>query len=253
MSLVIYKLLAAVLIALMSIVTVIYPLRATHKIKPITSFELGEALASGIFLGAAFLHMLPNAIHGFRQLYGHIEYPVPELVCVAGFLLMLLLERLSLLNALRQSHQTIPYILTLILLIHSLTEGAALGIGSTFTESLMIFIAIIAHKGSASFALCMTLMRYHLSTARIIFIIAIFSLMTPLGIALGTLITMLMHSTGGALTAVLFNAFAAGTFIYISTLHHVQFHQRIEKAQAIAEFGYLTLGLVAMAIIAIWA
>lgn len=251
-TLIAYKVIAAVLIFLTSIVTVIYPLRskATHQHNP--SFELGEAFASGIFLGAAFFHMLPQAICRFRELYPSGTYPVPEAACAGGFLLLLFLERLSLANTLLDSKKTIPYILALILVIHSFIEGAALGIGTTFAEALMIFIAIIAHKGSASFALCVTLLRYNLAYLRIIFIIIFFSFMTPLGIASGTMINLMNHSQGGELTEALFNAFAAGTFFYISTLHHIRFHQRLEEAQGVREFGYLFLGISMMATIAVW-
>jgi zinc transporter 1/2/3 len=171
---------------------------------------------------------------------------------IGGFLLLLFLERLSFSQTLLSPEHTIPYILATILIIHSLTEGAALGIGNT-AEAVVIFIAIIAHKGSASFALCVTLMRYNLPFKQIIFIIIFFSLMTPLGIGLGALISTFTKSGGGEFTTAAFNAFAAGTFLYISTLHHIRFHQRLDDAQGLLEFAFLTIGLVAMGMIAVWA
>ncbi len=252
MTLIDYKIIAALLIFLASIVTVIYPLRDKDKVKRDDSLELGEALASGIFLGVAFFHMLPSAVTIFSHLYPQTTYPIAEAVCVSGFLLLLLLERLSLSTTLLSPATTIPYILALILIIHSLTEGAALGIGN-LAEATVLFIAIIAHKGSASFALCMTLLRYHLSMKRIIILLGLFSLMTPIGIALGTWMTFYTASSGGKLAAGIFNAFAAGTFIYISALHHIRFHQRIGETQGLIEYAFLTLGIIAMAIIAIWA
>lgn len=249
--LIIDKAIAALLIFCMSILTVIYPLKNNGRVKQVESFELGEALASGIFLGIAFLHMLPNSINTFHHLYPHMTYPVPESICIGGFLILLFLERLSLTHP-QTSENAIPYILTLILIIHSLTEGAALGIGTHFAEALMIFIAIIAHKGSESFALCVTLMRYQVNQKRIVYIILFFSLMTALGIGLGAMINIFTQHAGGELAAAIFNAFAAGTFIYISALHHIRFHQRLEKSQALLEFGCLSLGLVSMGLIALW-
>lgn len=253
MTLIIYKALAALLIFLTSIVTVIYPLRRKAHLHHTYSIELGEAFASGIFLGAAFFHMLPNALDNFHVAYSNIHYPVPEAVCASGFILLLFLERLSLARSLFNPQHTIPYILAIILVIHSFTEGAALGIGQSFAEAFMIFIAIIAHKGSASFALCVTLLRYHLPLNRIIFIIVFFSLMTPLGIGVGTGVNLLTASSGGELTACFFNAFAAGTFLYIATLHPIQFHQRLDGVQGLREFSFLFSGLLIMAIIAVWA
>jgi hypothetical protein len=68
-ELVYYKALAALIIFLVSITIAIYPLKKHKALKQTESLELGEALASGIFLGAAFFHMLPDAIKLFNQLY----------------------------------------------------------------------------------------------------------------------------------------------------------------------------------------
>ena len=253
MTLIYYKAIAALIIFLISIAMATYPLRKNRAANHSESFELGEALASGIFLGAAFFHMLPDAINMFDHIYGNLSYPIPEVICVLGFLLMLFLERISLSYPSAQSKHSIPYILALILIIHALTEGAALGIGSTLSETLMLFIAIIAHKGSESFALCMTLLRHELPFKRIMVLVIFFSLMTPLGIALGTSVTEWQPLGNSELIAAIFNAFAAGTFLYISTLHHIHFHQHAKDKQGLLEFASLVAGAVAMGVIALWA
>jgi zinc transporter ZupT len=246
-----YKILAAVMIFLVTIVIVLYPLIKKNNLKQLESVELGEALASGIFLGAAFFHMLPDAIRIFSRIYGNNTFPTPEVICVSGFLFLLFLERLSLIYSTFQAKNTAPYILTSILIIHALVEGAALGIGTTFTETLMLFIAISAHKGSESFALCVTLIKHQLSFSQILKIIIFFALMTPLGIGLGSLVnhTIIPQSE---MIAALFNAFAAGTFLYISTLHHIHFHKHTQETQGLLEFASLVTGAVIMGIIAIW-
>ncbi len=252
MILIDYKMIFALLIFFTSIATVIYPLRKRSVLKHPESIELGEALASGIFLGTAFLHMLPDAIKTFAQIYGANTYPIPELVCVASFSLLLFLERLSLKLKSHSSKHSIPYILAIILVIHALTEGAALGIGTRFSETLMLLIAIIAHKGSESFALCVTMLRHELPFKRILAIILFFALMTPLGILLGALMNEYAVFSNSELIAALFNAFAAGTFLYISTLHHVRFHKHTEETQGLEEFAFLLLGLGVMAVTAYW-
>lgn len=250
MTLVVYKIIAAIIIFAISIAAALYPLRQNRAHVHYESLHFGEALASGIFLGAAFFHMLPDAIKIFNHLYGYIAYPIPEVICIAGFLTLLLLERISLSTP---AKNTIPYLLSLTLIIHALTEGAALGIGSTMSETLMLFIAILAHKGSESFALCMTLLRHQLPTKRIIFIIILFALMTPLGIGFGTVVNIFSYAPNGELIAAIFNAFAAGTFLYISTLHHIHFHQHRQDQQGLLEFASLVLGVVTMGVIALWA
>lgn len=253
MTLIFYKIIAALLIFFVSIAAILYPLRKKRpELEHTESLELGEALASGIFLGAAFFHLLPEAIQSFSALYPTGHYPLAELVCVGGFLLMLFLERLSIIHASCHPRHTIPYVLAIILIIHALIEGAALGIGSTFYGTLLLFVAVMAHKGSESFALCVTLLRYKLPRWELWLIIVVFSLMTPLGIALGTSVEVLSQHENGILLSAIFKSFAAGTFLYISTLHHIRFHQKTEETQGLLEFGCLALGLAAMGLIAVW-
>lgn len=252
MTLVFYKAIAALLIFITSLVIAIYPLR--KKVLPTNTESVGlsEAIASGIFLGAAFFHMLPDAIKIFAELYGTATYPIPEAICVSGFLLLLFLERLSLMRSSLQPTYAIPYIITIILIIHALVEGMALGIGATFSEVFMLLIAILAHKGSESFALCVTLLRHQLPFKRVLVMVIFFSLMTPLGISLGTAINYFTFGGNGKLAAAIFNAFAAGTFLYISTLHHIHFHKHTKEAQGALEFICLVFGVAVMGIIALW-
>lgn len=253
MTLIFYKLLAALLIFAITMATAIYPLWRQRALKPTEPAQLGEALASGIFLGAAFFHMLPDAIQSFNQQYSNIHYPIPELVCVGGFLLLLFLERLSLTRPSQQASGIIPYILILTLVIHALTEGAALGIGNAWSQTTLLFIAIIAHKGSESFALSVMLLRHSFTLNKLLWIVSFFALMTPLGIMLGAAINQVAIAGTGALIAILFNAFAAGTFLYISTLHHVHFHSHSHEKQGLLEFACLVAGVATMGIIALWA
>jgi zinc transporter ZupT len=244
-----YKACAALLIFLASMAVSIYLLKRKNALNQGETAGIWEALASGIFLGAAFFHMLPESIRGFAQIYPNVTYPVPELVCVGGFLLLLFLERLSLTNHHARTRNYIPYILALTLIIHALSEGAALGLETAYAQTVMLFIAILAHKGSESFGLCILLLRYELPYRHILITLIFFSLMTPLGIFLGEVV----NSSGGSeLLATLFTAFAAGTFLYISTLHHVHFHQHNNDAQGMLEFACLVAGVMVMGLVGIW-
>lgn len=252
MTLIDYKIIAALMIFIIGLTMAIYPIRRKQVHPHSESVEIGEALASGIFLGAALFHLLPDAIKQFGMLYPTLSYPLPEVICVAGFLLLLLLERTSLGSVASQSKNTIPYILTLTLIIHAVTEGAALGIGTTLSETFMLLIAIIAHKGSESYALCVMLLRHELPFRRVLLLVITFSLMTPFGISMGAMVQHLAAAREGEILSAYFNAFAAGTFLYISTLHHIHFHKHAEDTQGLVEFGSLVLGVAAMGVIAIW-
>jgi len=252
-SLVYYKALAALIILASSLAAVIFPIKKHLSAKDAEPLELGEAFASGIFLGVAFFHMLPASIASFNRLLGQVHYPIAELICVLGFITLLFLERLSLVAIKQHRAVTIPYILATILIIHSLIEGMALGINAAAAQTFLIFIAIIAHKGSASFALCVTLIRHKIPLRRILSIVCIFSLVTPVGIALGTTLDSLSYLFGGQLLEAIFNAFATGSFFYMATLHHVRFHQREDEGQGLWEFFFLVVGLATMGLVAIWA
>ena len=251
MTLITYKIIAAIIIGITSIITVAYPIavRAYPKHRPF--LELADAFASGIFLGAALFHMLPEARHDLLLSVGAHDYPLAELLCAGGFLLLLLLERIANIHhAAKQSTQIIPYMFALILIIHALIEGAAVGVNTTFAGAFVIFIAIVAHKSSESFALAVILNQHNLRLARIITIIIVFSLMTPLGIILGTQLTSTLPEKSSLLLTGSFNAFAAGTFLYMSTLHHMNHHKKQHEGEGLIEFGALFVGLIVMAVAA---
>jgi len=254
-TLIYYKALAGLLIFVAGLLAVIYPIRKHLLSDHSEPLELGEAFASGIFLGVAFLHMLPASIASFHRLWPQLHYPLAELICILGFIALLFLERLSLVSCNRNHNHTtnLPYVLALMLLIHELIEGTALGINTTFTQAFMLFVAILAHKGSASFALCVTLMRYHIALKKILILVLFFSLVTPLGIFLGTSLISLDALPRGQLLEAAFNAFATGSFFYMATLHHVQFHKRAaQESHGMLEFFFLILGLGLMGLIAVW-
>lgn len=244
MSLDVYKLFAGLLILLVSLLATIYPLRIQARPSHRPSLELGDAFASGIFLGAALFHMLPDAIYEFLQVSGNIHYPLAELFCACGFLLLLFFERLSV--------KTTSYVFAIIIVVHSLIEGAALGINTTLATAFIIFLAIIIHKGSESFALAVVLNRSGLTRFHILSIVVLFSFMTPLGIFIGTTTTLFLENNQKLLLTAGFNAFAAGTFLYMSTLHHINHHQRSHAGEGLIEFVALVFGLAIMACLAWW-
>lgn len=244
MSLTLYKALAALFIFVIAIAMTLPAIIKRHAPHHSEWLELGDAFASGVFLGAALLHLLPDAQHAFASWSG---YPWPEFICALGFLSLLLLERLSL--SFENTKESIPYILALTLMIHALIEGGALGISPTFTETSTLLIAIAAHKGAESLALGLLLIRHQLSLQRIIYLVLLFTLMTPLGIAGGTWLSLGSHHS---LIEGIFNAFAAGTFLYISTLHHGHFHEHTDGGQGLLEYTALAAGTLFMSAIALW-
>ena len=62
--------------------------RSSEKIS-----SMANALAGGVFLGAAFLHMLPDAIENFETFLPDDSYPFFALTAAGGFLVVLFLEK----------------------------------------------------------------------------------------------------------------------------------------------------------------
>jgi zinc transporter 1/2/3 len=250
MTLVIYKLIAGLVIFIASLTAVAYPLKIRALPTHNHWLELGDALASGIFLGTALFHMLPDAIQEFTAVLGSVHYPLAELLCASGFLLLLFFERLSG-NTAEHQHTTSSYIIAIIIIIHSFIEGAALGINTAFSTAAIIFLAITIHKSSEGFMLAVTLNRSTLSLRHILILSGIFVLMTPIGIIVGTSLSDVFAYRNGQLLTAGFNAFAAGTFLYISTLHHINHHQRSHHGEGLMEFFAILAGLAIMAGLAV--
>ena len=251
MDLLTFKILCALALFVAAIVAGLIPLVVGDRHpRALCLFEAG---ASGVFLGAALFHMLPAAQLSFKAL-NLASYPYAILFCVIGFLFLLITERLV--NARsdkRQAHRLTALLLMVMLSFHSLIEGAALGINSLFSNTMVIFIAIMAHKSTASFALGVTIVRGYTSKFRSIAMLTGFSLMSPIGVILAAVVSGFLQSGTGNLAEAVFNAFAAGSFLYIGTMNVIDnhFHPKplIDRC---AELCALIIGIGSMGIVAIW-
>src|SRR5687768_4618044 len=93
--------------------------------------HLAEAFAGGIFLGAALFHMLPDAQIAFHKVLPELKYPLANLICAGGFCLLLILEQVTQYfnqHSPRHSLNTVPLLVTLLISIHAVSEGIALGV-----------------------------------------------------------------------------------------------------------------------------
>lgn len=194
--------------------------------------------------------MLPEASSNFYQ--AGYEYPWSFLLASVVFLFLLGLEHFnSLLRRNSQSSAKSIALLTAIMLcIHSFLEGAAVGVAVDLTTTGIIFVAIITHKGAASFALAVQLNRSELSLINSSFVFLLFVLMTPLGIFSGY--SVLSQATNTALLVPIFNSLAAGTFLYLGTLHGLERAPLIKNCCNLREFGFMVLGFIIMAVVGIW-
>jgi zinc and cadmium transporter len=169
------------------------------------------ALAAGVMLGAAFFHMLPEAVHqaGVRSLA----------VVPLGFFTLYTLERFVLVHACQEPvegcevHGTMGLSSFLGLSVHTLFDGAALGAALSAGLGGMVFLAVVAHHIPASLSLSSILVHEGRSARRVLTMILALALMVPVG-ALAY-----FALRGGFEVAKLTSwalAFSAGTFLHIA-------------------------------------
>ena len=78
----------------------------------------------------------------------------------------------------------------------------------------------------------------------------IFCISTPIGILFGTYLTQLISPN--SLLEPIFNSIAAGTFIYLGTLHGLSRSFMVKKCCNLKNFSFVVLGFTIMAVVAIW-
>lgn len=212
---------------------------------------LAESFAGGIFLGAALFHMLPDAQEALKEVFSKNNYPLANLICAGGFCVLLLLETVTHhfeKQRQKKSLNLVPLLLTLLISIHALSEGIALGINQQTANILIIFMAIAVHKSSEGFAVSLQLQKGTLKQGKLFILFLAFSLMSPAGVMLGAFSRVMAGNHSEILMGV-FNAFAAGTFLYLATLHKL--HHPHEYS-GLGELFFTLLGLGLMAGVAVW-
>ncbi len=234
-------------------------IRVSRSARADQFFALGSIFGAGVFLGASLIHVLPDAASNFSSVFPAMDYPLPFMIAAAGFILIMFvdraghyfLERQTNAKAEGTSHDLAPYILLLVLSFHSIIAGASLGAERTVAGSIVLLVAIFAHKGSAAFALGVSLVRSRALQAKTQKLIIFFSIMTPLGVLIGAGINHFLEDRAGQITEGVFDALASATFIYVATIEIIgpefKGHQNL-----FTKFACLIAGLAIMALVAIW-
>ncbi len=213
--------------------------------------DLLLSFSAGVMLGAAFLHMLPEAVEGA----GAAAIPFT----LVGFLFLYLLERFVLVHVCaepgpnarlstagaplpreagrdhahgdehahghdghaRRRHEgtgcdvhTMGIAAWIGMSVHTLVDGFALGAASVEAGlGLLVFLAILAHKIPNSFSLSAILLSEGHSRARAVWMNAAFALMVPVGVGLYVLLreTVQVERFGSLALAA-----SAGTFLHLA-------------------------------------
>ncbi len=244
------KLFSATIIFAITLLSGCYPFIKKLRNKQHLSLPKAEAFGSGIFLGAGLIHMLGESSHEFNAL--GIEYPIPFLIAGCVFLGFLLLEHVA--KELYHHHEQskVPFALLAVLMlsIHGFLAGTALGMTHSVSLALVVFIAILAHKWAESFALALQIARSQMRMKHALFLFLLFSLMTPLGIFTGSYATEYLEHH--ELLEPYFMALAAGTFLYLGSLHGLEKSVLIHDCCNLKVFVFVIIGFLLMALIGVW-
>lgn len=259
-----FKIVALVLIFAVGFAGGLFALSGRNDGSADYAFSIGSVFAGGIFLGAGLVHLLPDGIRTLNFYFVGSEFPIGYLIAAVGFLGVLFIEEILFGdvhagNAPAGQQAAVhgsaaglsAYALVVILSVHSVLAGAALGAEDTATGSLVIFLAIIAHKGAAGFALALDFRRADFARAKSMRLLVIFATMTPLGVVVGTGLNRFLEHRSGELFEGLFDTLAAGTFLYVAVVEIIA-KEFADRQGVVTKFVLLCLGLMVMALIALW-
>ncbi|MCH8029343.1 MAG: ZIP family metal transporter [Candidatus Dadabacteria bacterium] len=252
-----FKHIAIVVIFLISVGSGFYPLLKREKARAGGGFPLGEAFGAGVFLALSLTLMLPAAAGLYAKAFHGVDYPLASAVVILAFLTLLFIEHWSeRLDTHREAgaveegdSPVIAIIMTVMIAIPSFLLGVALGVGESAASVLTIFIAVVVHKGSASFAIALNLVRSRLADAQAYAIFIAFALMTPLGILLGEDIHQYLAGREMVVIKAIVLSLASGTFLFMSTMHGLRRSPLIEGCSRADGFAAMLTGVVLTALV----
>lgn len=200
------------------------PLTQPERARLSDGFPLGKPFACGVFFALSLTMMLPSGFYLFEKTYPAAPLPFAPVIAATVFLFLLFVEhREQELVAKGQRHDDltspiIPIIMTTMIAIPSFLLGSALSVSGT-VQAFMIFIAILAHKGTAGFALAVKMVKSSMSRGQILTLYGLFAFSTPLGIIIGQEAREYLTGYEMLVAKAIILSAASGVFLYMSTMH----------------------------------
>uniref|UniRef100_A0A8C1UE54 Solute carrier family 39 member 1 n=1 Tax=Cyprinus carpio TaxID=7962 RepID=A0A8C1UE54_CYPCA len=137
------------------------------------------------------------------------------------------------------------FMLFLSLSLHSVFEGLAIGLQTTDTKVLEICVAILVHKSIIVFSLSVKLVQSGVRPLWVMLYVAVFAVMSPLGIGIG-IIVIEAHLEAGAFIQAVLEGLAGGTFVYITFLEILP-HELNSPERPLLKVFFLLCGFSVMA------
>eukprot|EP00667_Euglena_gracilis_P012601 EG_transcript_12956 len=147
----------------------------------------------------------------------------------------------------RSSNNSATYMLLFALTVHGITEGLALGLQTSLSSAWPLWLAIFTHNWAEALCLGVTFASSSVPIFRATVFMTMFSLATPLGIAMG----MLLHVVLADVTVAYFMAFSCGTFLYFGATEVVVEEFTTGQTNWV-KFGWFCLGIALMVFIKVY-
>jgi len=193
------------------------------------------AIGAGVLIASAFLVVIPEALEIFEG-HEHDEHADEEeehadeegiesstigLTILLGFVLMLLLEVLGLPHAVHheEDKDLLGLSATIGLVAHAAADGLAVGasVSSSTETGLIVFVAIMLHKGPTAFGLSSFLKHINVAASKSKMYLILFALSSPI-VAILSFFVLKDTSLATDDNIGLAMLFSAGTFIYVATV-----------------------------------
>lgn len=230
------------------------PLTNPERARRSDGFPGGQSFASGVFLALCMLIMLPGSFGLLGKAFPDFHYPLASAIAIVMFILLLRLEHWAVHVQERDhgisglSSPVFPIVMTAMIAIPSFFLGAALGV-SDMPAALMIFFAIIIHKGTAAFALALKMVRSTMTRNQTLLLFICFACSTPLGILVGGDVHAYITGPGAWPIKGVILAMAAGTFLYMATLHDLHHSPLITDCGKSRGFMLMLVGFAVTALV----
>jgi zinc transporter ZupT len=179
------------------------------------------AFGAGVFLGAVFFELLPEAM-------SHEHNREVGIAILVGYLAIFAIEKILMVRGdggYDHHHKVTSIAAFTGLSVHSLIDGLGLAVGALDPRlGRVVFLSILAHHVPASFSIASLLTLGKFKRSRLLWMVLAFSAMPMLG---SVLVQPLLSSTGDEIFSVL-TGLMTGTFLYVATgdLLPEAFHSR---------------------------
>lgn len=136
--------------------------------------------------------------------------------------------------------------------LHSLFEGLALGLQSTASSTIQVFVAILFHKCVLAFAMGVRMVQVNSPRKRIVLAAFIFAIMSPLGALIGIAVDATAdNEVDRQLSTACLQGIATGTFLFITFLEVIAQEIQGSRTEGDADIQMMKIALTVLGFVAV--